>query len=381
LIYNPFDNLSLLRIINVPTRGLGQRTVGDLERWAGGLGIPIYSALQLIESRQMGAAGKAPAAPASLTTGTGEIASAGAPTLPDVPYPFSGRAELVLIGFLRMINDLISTRERSTVTALLTDVLDKSTYATSLQDGSEEGKERWQNVQELVSVAAQFETENPDGDLGVFLEGVALVSDVDNYEERADAVTLLTLHSAKGLEFPIVFIVGMEDGLLPHANTLDSEDQVEEERRLFYVGITRAMQKLYLIHCFRRTVFGNNQPRDPSRFLKDIPATLLSGRQSFGGRQVPLGLGSGWPAAPGRKTSQPASFTPVRTTPEPAAARPVPNCPFQTGDHVRHKMFGEGIVVSINAIKDDVEIVVAFKGSAGIRKLSLTFAPLERVEK
>ena len=374
LVYNPFDNLSLLRIINTPTRGLGQRTVGDLERWADGLGVPIYAALQMIDSRQHGAGSREQG-------GTGEIAGGAPAALRDIPYPFSGRAEQVLLGFLRLINDLIAVRERSTVTSLLTDILDKSGYAASLQDNTEEGKERWQNVQELVSVAAQFETENPDGDLGSFLEGVALVSDVDNYEEKADAITLLTLHSAKGLEFPIVFIVGLEDGLLPHANTVDDADQLEEERRLFYVGITRAMQKLYLVHCFRRTVFGNSQPRDPSRFLKDIPATLLAGRQDFGGRQVPLGLGSGWPAAPSRKSSPLAPSRPLRLTPEPETPRPAPNCPYQKGDHVRHKMFGEGIVVSLAAIKDDVEIVVAFQGAAGIRKLSLTFAPLERVEK
>ncbi len=385
LVFNPFDNLSLMRVINAPTRGLGQKTVGDLERWAEGLGLPVYAALQLIEGRVEG--GRREQGVGSKQQGigsekTGELAGDSLVPLPDMPYPFSGRAEQTLAGFLRMINDFITVRDNNTITALLTEVLDKSGYAAALQDGSEEGKERWQNVQELVSVAAQFETENPQGDLSTFLEGVALVSDVDSYEQRADAVTLLTLHAAKGLEFPVVFIVGVEDGLLPHSNTLDNPDDMEEERRLFYVGITRAMQKLYLVHCFRRTIFGNNQPRDPSRFLKDIPATLLSGKPDFGARQVPLGLGRGWPAAPARKSSfSPASTARPIGTPAADAPKVPLNCPFQKGDRVRHKMFGEGIVVALNAIKDDVEITVAFQGAAGIKKLSLTFAPMERVEK
>ena len=136
---------------------------------------------------------------------------------------------------------------------------------------------------------------------------------------------------------------------------------------------------------FRRTIFGNNQPRDPSRFLKDIPATLLSGKQDFGARQVPLGgMGRGWPAAPARKsgfTPSPASQSRPLGAPVPDAPKVPLNCPFQKGDRVRHKMFGEGIVVALNAIKDDVEITVAFQGAAGIKKLSLTFAPMERVEK
>ena len=362
LIYNPFDNISLLRVINVPSRGLGQRTVGDLERWAAGLGLPIYAALQMIAARQEATAG--------------EMASATAAEMPDAPYPFGGRAEQTLIGFLHLLNDLIARRDGSTVTQLLGDILEKTGYAASLQDGTQEGKERWQNVQELVSVAAEFEADNPDGDLAAFLEGVALVSDVDNYEDKTDAVTLLTLHAAKGLEFPIVFIVGLEDGLLPHANTLDDANELEEERRLFYVGITRAMQRLYLVHCFRRTVFGNSQPRDPSRFLKDIPPTLLAGRQNVGGRQVPLNLGGGWPAAPAGRT-RPAAAAAA----PPPTARPPAQSPFQKGDRVRHKMFGEGIVVAVNAIKDDVEITVAFQGAVGIKKLSLAFAPLERLEK
>ena len=174
----------------------------------------------------------------------------------------------------------------------------------------------------------------------------------------------------------MVFMVGMEEGLLPHANTLDEPEELEEERRLCYVGITRAMQRLYLVHCFRRTVFGNSQPRDPSRFLSDIPSHLVVGRQSFGSRQIPLGLGRGWPATP---SSKPAPAPAGEARPEPSGEQPALPSPFRTGDRVRHQVFGEGIVVSLTAEKNDVVLTVAFQGSVGLKKLSLAFAPLERV--
>jgi len=203
LIHNPYDNVSLMRIINVPMRGLGARTTSDLERWATGMDVPIYTALQLIEQRAQGTL-EEDIAPQSPT-----------------PFPFGPRAVEQLINFLHLIDDLISMRETTSVVGLLDLVLEKTGYATFIQDGTEDGKDRWANVQELRSVARQYEDEAEEPSLAEFLEGVALVSDVDNYEEKTNAVTLLTLHSANGLEFPVVFIIGMEEGLLPHANSLD----------------------------------------------------------------------------------------------------------------------------------------------------------------
>jgi len=374
LVHNPFDNISLSRVINVPPRGLGQRTVGDLERWAEGQGIPIYTALQLVESKVRKRENAEQVRPTTNEHARHDDvlpspASAG-------PYPFTARAEQTLAGFLRLLNDLLALREQDTVAGLINRVLDKTGYGAYIQDGTEEGRERWQNVQELVNVGAQFDEEVGEGGLAAFLETVSLVSDVDNYEEKVDAVTLLTLHSAKGLEFPVVFIVGMEEGLLPHANTLDDPEELEEERRLCYVGITRAMKRLYLVRAFRRTVFGNSQPRDPSRFLADIPPQLVVGRQAFGGRQIPLALGGkavGGPATSQAQIPQPPGIA------ESAAPQQPPHTFFKAGERVRHPLFGEGIVVSAVAESNDVFLTVAFQGNVGLKKLSLAFAPLERV--
>jgi DNA helicase-2/ATP-dependent DNA helicase PcrA len=254
-------------------------------------------------------------------------------------------------------------------------VLDKTGYAAYLRDGSQEGEERWENVQELRSVARQYDLESPEGGLAGFLEGVALVSEVDNYEEKVEAVTLLTLHSAKGLEFPVVFIVGLEEGLLPHARSINNgyerPEELEEERRLCYVGITRAMQRLYLVHAFRRTLWGNSQVRDPSRFLADIPSQLIKGRD--------LPAGTRLPATSEREPIFPPSRVVAVGTTTPPTAPKVTTSPFKTGDKVRHAKFGEGIVVEVKQVKDDVEVTVAFAG-VGVKRLSLAFAPLERDE-
>ncbi len=190
----------------------------------------------------------------------------------------------------------------SSVLTLLDQLLDKTGYSGFLQDGTEEGKERWQNVLELRTVAAQYDNEAAEPSLGGFLEQVALVSDVDNYEEKVDAVTLLTLHSAKGLEFPVVFIVGLEEGLIPHSRALESQNpaDLEEERRLCYVGITRAMRCLHLIHAFRRTIWGSGQTREASRFLKDVPRHLIAGKEP-GGRGAGGQRSSGGAGEMGRR--------------------------------------------------------------------------------
>ena len=200
----------------------------------------------------------------------------------------------------------------------------------------------------------------PEERLSAFLQGAALVSDVDSLEEGTDAVTLITLHQAKGLEFPAVFIVGLEEGLLPHSRSIDDPDQMEEERRLFYVGMTRAKERLYLTRVFRRVVWGNASPARPSRFLTDIPQHLVSplamaGRQGVATAQWGIG-------AQGEKGGKATSE------------------PLKAGEKVRHSKFGEGIVVTCVPSGQDHEVTVAFKGESGIKKLLLSFAPLEKVE-
>jgi DNA helicase-2/ATP-dependent DNA helicase PcrA len=217
----------------------------------------------------------------------------------------------------------------------------------------EDAEDRWENILELRTVANDYRHLAPEDSLSSFLEGVALVSDVDIYDEKVDAVTLITLHAAKGLEFPVVFIVGMEEGLLPHRRSYDDPDQMEEERRLCYVGITRAKQQLYLVRAFRRSSLGSTLLNLPSRFLSDIPPHLA----------MPPGDAGESKVAP-------------TATPSPSSS---PKSPLGAGDHVRHTKFGDGIVVNCNPAGEDHEVTVAFKGEAGLKRLLLSYAPLEKV--
>jgi DNA helicase-2/ATP-dependent DNA helicase PcrA len=378
LVHNPYDNLSLLRIINVPTRGLGARTLGELERAAEHAGVPIYVALQMLKV----GARRAPA-------GAEEAPAVG------LQLPVGGRMQEQLIAFLDLLDGLVAAREGE-VLELLDRLLDKTGYGAFVLDGTEEGKERWQNVRELRTVAQQYDNEAPEASLGGFLEQVALVSDVDNYEEKVDAVTLLTLHSAKGLEFPVVFIVGMEEGLIPHSRAIEgaveNPGEMEEERRLCYVGITRAMRQLYVVYAFRRTLWGSSQPRDPSRFLADIPPNLVKGRSpSAINQQLPWGAkpSTGLPGAPGLGRTSRAGAPPVRVVEgrpgRPAGPAELPaqgsgsGASYRTGEKVRHAKFGEGIIIEAKPGGADGEVTVAFQGSVGIKRLSLAYAPLEKL--
>ena len=201
---------------------------------------------------------------------------------------------------------------------------------------------------------------DPDERLATFLQSVALVSDVDTLDDGGDGITLITLHQAKGLEFPVVFIVGLEEGLLPHSRSIDDPDQLEEERRLFYVGMTRAKERLYLTRAFRRGFWGNTSASRPSRFLGDVPQRLITS-MTMAGERV---------AAPERAA--------IGTGADRGADGVKP--PLRDGDRVRHFKFGEGVVVSCVATGQDHEVTVAFKGESGIKKLLYSYAPLEKVE-
>jgi DNA helicase-2/ATP-dependent DNA helicase PcrA len=222
-----------------------------------------------------------------------------------------------------------------------------------------DGEERWENVLELGTVARQYRDFKPGEGLAAFLEGVTLVSDVDGFDEAVDAATLITLHQAKGLEFPVVFIVGLEEGILPHFRSFDDPGQMEEERRLCYVGVTRAKERVYLVRAFRRSLMGGSTVNSPSRFLKDIPSHLVTGADLWRGEQSQLAAGAySWDST--------ATFN--IDLPE-----------LKAGDQVFHSQFGQGTVVSCHPVKDDSEVVVAFPGM-GVKKLLLSFAQLEKVE-
>jgi len=263
--------------------------------------------------------------------------------------PFHPRSKRILSEFANLLEELIDAGRRLDLLELFDLVLERTGYAEYIRDGTEQGEERWNNVMELRSVASEYADLAPRVGLTTFLEEVALVSDVDNYDERANAPTFLTLHMAKGLEFPVVFIVGLEERVLPHSRSFDDREAMEEERRLCYVGITRAKERLYLIHTFRRTLRGLSQVNTPSRFLLDIPSQLVRGSTEY-----------------------------ERATRLPRGPAAVEMRQFNPGDKVRHPQFGEGIVVSSKLVGDDEEVVVAFVGMKP-KRLLVSFAQMEKL--
>ncbi|MCX7912251.1 MAG: DUF4838 domain-containing protein, partial [Dehalococcoidales bacterium] len=330
LVQNPNDTVSLMRIINVPPRGIGERAVDELTRLAHERGTGEYEVLKLLSSPPQ--AGAMPA--------------------------INARTISVLRAFFAMLENLVARSRELNVLELFDLIVERTGYRSYL-NGFADGEERWENVLELRSVAEQYKEMPPGEGLAAFLEGVSLVADVDDLPEKPDAVTLITLHQAKGLEFPVVFIVGMEDGIIPHYRSIDDPAQLEEERRLCYVGITRAKSRLYLVRAYRRHLMGSSAVNKPSRFLLDIPGQLLQR----------LGTGIG--------VTEESGGSGVASLPdEPVALVDLPE--FKAGDHVRHPRFGEGIVVSYQKVKNDAEVVVAFDG-AGIKRFLLSFARLEKV--
>jgi DNA helicase-2/ATP-dependent DNA helicase PcrA len=352
LIHNPYDGIGLLRVINVPPRGIGKKTMNTLESWAAERGVPIYAALQVLAE----------------TEASGE----------EVQHPFGARAVNALLAFTGLIEEFSRARQQLNLLELLDLLLERSGYVAYVQDGSEEGQARWENILELRTVARDYTGLAPDVALTTFLEEVALVSDVDNLDEQVDAPTLLTLHSAKGLEFRVVFITGMEEGLFPHTRSMDDPEEMDEERRLCYVGITRAKERLYLLHTFRRTLYGESEVREPSRFLADVPAHLIKGQKKRpAARQESLGLGAG--RFLGQRPATVTRFSPGRVLPERPPRRPEPtDLRFQTGDEVEHAIFGRGVVIESKASGSDEQVTVAFAG-VGLKRLIASMAPLEKV--
>jgi DNA helicase-2/ATP-dependent DNA helicase PcrA len=352
LIHNPHDSVSMARVINTPSRGIGGKTVAALEQWAFKLDTSIFGALLKLREEADGVS-------------------------PPLPSPFSARAGQSLLRFADLLTTLISARDRVTLPELFDLVMARSGYRDFVRDGTREGDERWENLLELRGVTREYASVEPAEALSLFLEQVALVSDVDGLTDDARGPALLTLHAAKGLEFPLVFIVGLDEGLFPHNRSLDDIDAMEEERRLCYVGVTRAMDRLYLLHTFRRTMLGTNQLSVPSRFLADLPRDLVKGQPppSPGGTDVrQSGLIS--PSVPKASARSFASLPLGRKAPDPLSPI-VPR--FRVGDTVVHTKFGEGVVIETHLTDDDQEVEVAFPGQ-GIKKLSVSFAPLEKKE-
>jgi DNA helicase-2/ATP-dependent DNA helicase PcrA len=327
IIHSGQDQVSLLRILNTPSRGIGAKTVARL--------------LQVADTQEMTAA--------SILLDLAQLEES------HFAEQFSLRARDALAGFGAMLQELQAAEPEIALESLIDRVLLDSGYADFIQDGTDEGFERWENLMELRKVAEEL----TDTNLARFLEQVALVSDQDTLTDEQNAPTLLTLHASKGLEFPVVFIVGLDEGELPHQRSYEDAEAMAEERRLFYVGITRTKRKLFLVRAFRRRMFGTSSVCDASRFLEDLPADRVDGEL--------IGLAAQAQASYSRQTSWEA----------PSAAPRSPN--YQVGMAVRHPTFGEGIVTSTELDRDDEEVTVEFT-EAGVKRLAASMANLEIVE-
>ena len=341
LIRNHADAVAFRRIVNVPRRGIGDRSMERVRAAAEELELPLL------------------AVAARIARGDDD------PALPAL----RGDIRLALRDFVALIDRLTAASEEQPVATLLETVLTETRYHQYLERNDEDHAEvRWENVQELINVASQYQDLDPAASLASFLEEVALVADVDDPgAEAPDAVTLTTLHAAKGLEFPVVFMPGMEEGLLPHSLSLDDPAQMEEERRVCYVGMTRARERLYLTHARRRMRQGRYSGAIHSRFLDDLPSeetararaarpteTPRERRAAFAARQAE-GWDSGDPGGDGGEVDEPR---------------------YSPGERVRHATFGVGVVVSCEVERGDQRVTVAFEGQ-GVKKLLLSLAPLE----
>jgi DNA helicase-2/ATP-dependent DNA helicase PcrA len=352
LTVNPLDSVALKRVLNVPRRGIGDTTVERLEEAAERQNLTFWEILKD----------------------------------PEAVREAAPKAAKQVHDFVNLIKTLADASQHKALLEFLDTVLDSTGLVAMYQDqDDDEARNRLENIKEFRSAAADFMMSRDESSLGEFLENIALVSDLDSMDGKRSAVTLMTLHSAKGLEFPVVFLPGMEDGLFPTSRSFDDEDKLEEERRLAYVGLTRARDRLYLTHCLRRLLYGNITECIPSRFLKEIPEELVTHRGEAV-RRKPMadfegpsflrdkGYDTGRRAEPQPSThAKVPAYTPAAKQEPPV--RPGNNA-LQPGVKVRHKLFGEGIIVGVEGNAPTRIFKVMFKG-AGVKELSESYAPLE----
>ena len=332
VLYNPFDDLSLLRIINVPKRSIGATTVAKLQDYAREKGTSLFmtlTQLHLIDS-------------------------------------IKGKTKEKLEEFGILIFTLVSEMEDKTVLDILESILDRTGYLAQLEESTDpQDQARAENIGELLSVAKDFQDTYPSGTVEDFLEQVALVNDVDSFEQEEAKVTLMTLHAAKGLEFPIVFLCGLEEGLFPHSRTLMNPEEIEEERRLAYVGITRAEKELYISNATTRTVFGRTSSYLPSRFIDEIPEELVDGLRAK--RKVPDDIK--------RHVPQHMSVT-SRPVTKPIVRNEV-IADWKVGDTAIHSKWGNGKVINVTGEGAGMKLTIEFP-TQGVRVVMAKFAPVKK---
>ncbi len=346
ILNNPNDNVKLRRIVNVPKRGIGDTTVNKASEIASGLGISLFEVFSHADE-----------------------------------YETLKRSAKKLMEFTSTIESVRANVDKIPLDELFEDIVRKTDYMAHLRLDKEKGSERVENIYELVTNLKNYQNENEEVTLSGFLEEVALMTDIDNYNAQQDAVVLMTIHSSKGLEFPVVFLPGMEESIFPGVQSMFNPDDVEEERRLAYVGITRAKRKLFISHANSRMLFGTTQRNLPSRFVIEIPDALTerTGRRptsqmSFdalargdyerGGEERNVFSGNGYLS---------------KNRPQPVRkAAPVSTETYAVGDTVTHKVFGKGVVVSAKPMANDFMLEIAFEGGS-TKKLMANFAKLQKV--
>lgn len=330
--FNPSDNVSLKRIINVPARGVGPITLEKIEIFAALNNISMFDAIQRVD----------------------EI---------DIQL----KAKNAIKELARLLKSINEKANEEPVSRLIDMILESTGYLDELKkQGTRDADSRVENILELISVIHEFERTSEDISLRAFLEQVALVSDIDSFNEDEPSVTLMTIHAAKGLEFPVVYMVGMEEGVFPHNRSLGSREEIEEERRLCYVGMTRAKDELYLSYATSRTIFGSKERQTVSRFVREIPNELFNQTR----KQAAIIANMNAAKKQAAKTSMPKNQI---------TGRPTVNCTLSVGDRVTHNVFGKGTVQSIKPVSGDVEVTVSFDQVGG-KKLMYSFANLSKEE-
>ncbi len=353
VINNPSDNVRLQRIINVPKRAIGDTMFANVLEIAAGLGMSAFEVCERADEFQK-----------------------------------TSRSASKLMGFTKMIRDFQECIEDGMgLNDLLQEVLEKTKYLDFLHEDIETYDDRVNNIKELSSMFIKYEEESEDANLSEFLEDVALISDIDSYNEDEDAVVLMTLHSAKGLEFPVVFIPGMEEGIFPGNQSMFSEEDLEEERRLAYVGITRAKKKLYLISSQQRMLYGQTSRNMPSRFLREIPSYVIDdqsvvARRSTGFTSAHSGFSSGARGVSSYTSSSKIgsarqSSNSAHKFGQAGNAAQKSNVDYKVGDTVSHKSFGTGTILTITPMGGDMLLEVAFD-KAGTKKMMANYARLEK---
>ncbi len=339
VINNPHDDVRLSRIINVPKRGIGQRTVEVAADIAAGLGESIYSVIKEADG-----------------------------------YPQLSRAAAKLKGFVTLIDGLLEAEQSEdySLAELYNLILEHTEYENYLRTEKENADVRIENIEELASNIIKFEEDyGEEADLSAFLEEISLMTDIDNYDAGADTCVMMTLHSAKGLEFPVVFITGMEDGLFPSIVSMMNPDEINEERRLAYVGITRAKQKLYLTKTRSRMLFGSTSYNKESRFVSEIPDSLLE-KTGDENKRAAFSSGFAQGTASGVNIGAAGKFNSYQ---KPAVRSGVT---YNVGDTVLHKLFGKGLVMSASKMGNDTLLEIAFE-KAGTKKLMANFCKMEKL--